>query len=201
MATRKKAAAGGAAARREAGTAGGRRRSRQVGGGGPELAGRVGRAAMPALRRAAGEGLGVVVAVAEGTGGAWDLACALADHTRAKARGGAGGTTRRATRVRDVGRVALPEVMAALGSPHRLRILMKLLEGPGTYQTLRKATGLQAGPLYHHIGQLRLAGLVGPKQRDLYELTRGGRNLALVAMVLPQLARDDRPRPQPEGEA
>ena len=90
----------------------------------------------------------------------------------------------------------LAGVLAAVGSPHRLKILVKLLEGPATYRSLQRTTRLKAGPLYHHIGQLRLAGLIGPKQRDLYDLTRGGRNLVLVALTLPSLVRDRRARPQ-----
>jgi predicted transcriptional regulator len=91
----------------------------------------------------------------------------------------------------------LAGVLSALGSTHRVRILAKLLEGPATYRALQKVTRLKAGPLYHHISQLRMAGLIGPKQRDLYELTRGGRNLLLVALAMPGLARDSRTRPQP----
>jgi predicted transcriptional regulator len=96
--------------------------------------------------------------------------------------------------------VRLAGALAALGSVHRLAILVKLLEGPGTYRTLQKATGLKAGPLYHHIGELRLAGLIGPRERDLYNLTRGGRNLVLLALTLPKLMRDRRPRPEPSAD-
>ncbi len=58
-----------------------------------------------------------------------------------------------------------------------------------------KVTKLKAGPLYHHINQRRLAGLMLPKERDLYELTRGGRNLIVTAMALGSLVRDARRRP------
>lgn len=159
------------------------------------------RAALPALRKQRGEGLGVVVAVAEGIGSQWDLAWAITDRTgsgggrlAARAGGGGGGGRRPASRSQAA---RLAGALAALGSVHRVQILAKLLEGPGTYRTLQKVTRLKAGPLYHHVAQLRLAGLIGPKQRDLYELTRGGRNLVLVALTLPKLIRDRRPRPQP----
>lgn len=89
--------------------------------------------------------------------------------------------------------------MAAVGHPHRGKIMLKLLDGPATYRTLQKVTRLKAGPLYHHINQLRLAGLILPKQRDLYELTRGGRNLILAAMLLGPLIRDTRRRPLSKG--
>jgi len=73
--------------------------------------------------------------------------------------------------------------------------MVKLLEGPGTYRALQKVTKLKAGPLYHHVSQLRLAGLILPKQRDLYELTRGGRNLILTVAAVGGLIRDGRRRP------
>lgn len=86
-------------------------------------------------------------------------------------------------------------VLAALGHAQRLVILLKLLEGPATYRGLSRATGLKAGPLYHHIRQLRLAGLLLSRARDLYELTRGGRNAAAACLVLSRLAGDKRPLP------
>jgi DNA-binding HxlR family transcriptional regulator len=90
-----------------------------------------------------------------------------------------------------------PRVCAAftaLGNSARVVILQLLLDGPATYRALQKATGLAAGPLYHHVNQLRLAGLILPKQRDLYELTRGGRNLYMIAMTLAALTGDRRRR-------
>ena len=86
--------------------------------------------------------------------------------------------------------------LAAVGHDVRARLMTKLLEGPATYRALERASGQKAGPLYHHINQLRLAGLILPKQRDLYELTRGGRNLILTVSVLGPLLRDVRRRPQ-----
>ncbi|MFQ5490883.1 MAG: winged helix-turn-helix domain-containing protein [Phycisphaerae bacterium] len=95
-------------------------------------------------------------------------------------------------------RIRVEEVaglLAAAGSAHRLRVLAKLLEGPANYQTLVRATKLKSGPLYHHIAELRAAGLVRPRQHDLYSLTRGGRNLILVVLTLPSLTKDQRPTP------
>jgi len=85
--------------------------------------------------------------------------------------------------------------MFALGHGQRLKIVRKLLDGPSTYQALKRLTKLTAGPLYHHINQLRLAGLILPKERDLYAVTRAGRNLILGMMVLGPLAQDLRRRP------
>jgi hypothetical protein len=87
------------------------------------------------------------------------------------------------------------QAMAALGHVSRARMLLKMLEGPATYRALQRVSALKAGPLYHHVNHLRLAGLILPKQRDLYELTRGGRNLMLVALGLAPLIRDKRRRP------
>lgn len=85
--------------------------------------------------------------------------------------------------------------MFALGHVQRMRIIRKLLDGPAIYQALKHLTKLKPGPLYHHINQLRLAGLILPKQRDLYELTRAGRNMAMGIMVLAPLTQDSRRRP------
>ncbi len=77
-------------------------------------------------------------------------------------------------------RQRLGVVLDAAASTHRLAILELLLGGPATYQHLQKTTGLKVGPLYHHVNQLRAAGLIGPKERDLYWLTQSGRILVLV---------------------
>lgn len=90
--------------------------------------------------------------------------------------------------------------LAAVGHAQRAKILAKLLEGPATYRALQSVTRLKAGPLYHHVNELRLAGLILPKQRDLYELTRGGRNAIMVACVMQKLLRDRRRRPIPTGK-
>jgi|GEM_PF-1584835 len=84
---------------------------------------------------------------------------------------------------------------AAIGHPQRTKMLLALLAGPTTYAALRKVTKLKAGPLYHHVNQLRMASLIRPRQRDLYELTRGGRNLALLAVAVSGMVEDSRRRP------
>ena len=89
--------------------------------------------------------------------------------------------------------------MAAVGHAVRLKFLGRLLDGPATYQSLKHSTKLKPGPLYHHINQLRLAGLILPKQRDLYELTRGGRNLVIALSLIGPLIGDRRRRPIQRG--
>lgn len=82
---------------------------------------------------------------------------------------------------------ALARNMAALSHPQRIRILLKLLAGEATHQLLRKTTDLKAGPLYHHLRELREAGFIGPKTRDLYVITRAGRRAVLGAMAMGRL--------------
>ncbi|UCG32073.1 MAG: winged helix-turn-helix transcriptional regulator [Phycisphaerales bacterium] len=90
-----------------------------------------------------------------------------------------GAKLRRKVRVERAARM-----MGVLGSGHRLRILGTLAGGAATYRRLVKTTGLAAGPLYHHVNQLRLAGLVRPKERDLYEITSKGMRCLLMAAAL-----------------
>jgi hypothetical protein len=145
--------------------------------------------------------LAAVVAVVEGNGQRWDVAQAAIDQTQAGAKAPHPDTAcvRAAKAVAARLRKGDPAaVLAAVGHPQRLRILVKLLEGPATYRSLQKVTGLKAGPLYHHVSQLRMATLIGPRQRDLYELTRAGRNVTLVALLIGSLARDGRGRPTPK---
>ncbi len=127
-----------------------------------------------------------VGAECDSVAGNWDVPLTLKDS-------GGRGAVGRATRIL----AGTCRALAAVGHVQRMRLMGKLLEGPATYQALQRVTKLKAGPLYHHINQLRLAGLILPKQRDLYELTRGGRNLILSAVALGPLVRDTRRRPIP----
>ena len=139
------------------------------------------------------DGWGAAVSIAERAGGATETSGGLYQVSLAK-QGGGGGTTKRRA-VAAVGRTCA--ALAAAAHHKRTALLCKLLEGPATYRALQKTTQLKPGPLYHHINQLRLAGLILPKQRDLYELTRGGRNLILVALAAAPLFKDGRRRPLP----
>jgi len=146
-------------------------------------------------------GLGTCLFVVEATGTSWDAVCALtgwfADGRRSPRSADeeielAARAFANKANIRRLGRL-----LAALGNPHRVKILAALLAGPQTYRGLVRATKLRAGPLYHHINQLRLAGFLAPKVRDTYVLTRAGRNLVLVALSLGPLMRDGRIRPVP----
>ena len=144
-------------------------------------------------------GLGTFVAVAEAFGETSEMQVA-----RVEAFGASPGPGAAARKFASRARLEeLARVLSAFGSAHRLQILTSLLYGPATYRTLQRASDLKAGPFYHHINQLRLAGFLGPKTRDLYVLTRAGRNALLVALSLSSLIKDRRIRPLPvePGEA
>lgn len=84
---------------------------------------------------------------------------------------------------RGVNPAELARILAAIAHPQRLAILFKLLACEGSHQMLARVTGLKAGPLYYHLRELRAAGLIGPKVRDLYVLSPAGTRtlLAIIA--------------------
>lgn len=150
------------------------------------------------LREGRQEGCSALVVLRERVGRLLDESVdgCVVESTCAREKRGRGVATSQGRRAR-VPQVAANtcRALAALGHVQRSKIMGKLLDGPATYGTLQKITKLKAGPLYHHINQLRLAGLMLPKQRDLYELTRGGRNLILITMTMGGLIRDTKRRP------
>lgn len=83
----------------------------------------------------------------------------------------------------------LARMLAAIAHPQRLAILLKLLASEANHKLLTKTTGLKAGPLYYHLRELREAGLIGPRTRDLYVMTRLGRRVILAAIATEQLCR------------
>jgi hypothetical protein len=155
---------------------------------------------VPAGREKAVVGLGAFVAVVEATGGRLDGKISEVRQfvVGRQAREKPNAVMERAAK--RFGRAdleSLSQVLAAFGSVHRLIILATLLEGPATYRSLQHRTSLKAGPLYHHINQLRLTNLVGPKSRDTYILTRAGRNVLLLVLALGPLLKGARSRPMP----
>lgn len=136
--------------------------------------------AFPALLRA--EGHGALVVIADRADRKITLKAEAFERAEGSTRGGGRGAARR--------KITTPAVcttFAALGHPKRAAILAKLLEGPCIYRALRKVTGLGPGPLYHHINQLRLAGLMISRERNLYELTSVGRTAILIAQAIAPL--------------
>ena len=83
----------------------------------------------------------------------------------------------------------IASLLSVLSHPQRIAILGKLLEGEATHKMLGKHTGLKAGPLYHHLRELRSAGLIGPKVRDLYVITRTGKRALLATLAMDRLCR------------
>jgi len=79
---------------------------------------------------------------------------------------------------------SMAAILAAMGHVQRLRIMLKLLGGDATHKLLSKETGLKPGPLYHHIRELRSAGMIGPKIRDLYTLSDTGRRVLLTILAM-----------------
>lgn len=140
---------------------------------------------------------GACVTIAERNGSTWEVAhhvCSVTSKDPAGPRGG--GELERRVRRPVGGGATISEgtcvSLAAVGHPMRGKILLKLLCEKATYSDLQRTTKLQAGPLYHHINQLRMAGLIGPKQRDTYELTRSGRNLIMIIAAAAPLIRNGR---------
>ncbi|NLX13442.1 MAG: winged helix-turn-helix transcriptional regulator [Phycisphaerales bacterium] len=79
-------------------------------------------------------------------------------------------------------------LLAAVSHPRRIHILKVLLGGPACYRAMAKATGLKAGPLYHHLSELRSAGLIGPKTRDAYVITRKGQRIAFLILAMQKMS-------------
>lgn len=114
-------------------------------------------------------------------------------RAKQKAAGPAVRVPRRKSAARQIARGIRPEnvarLLAALAHPQRVRILLTLLDGEATHKKLARTTKLKAGPLYHHLRELRMAGLIGPKTRDLYTLTPAGGRAILAGLAMERLCR------------
>ncbi|HUW83820.1 MAG TPA: winged helix-turn-helix domain-containing protein [Phycisphaerae bacterium] len=71
----------------------------------------------------------------------------------------------------------------AMANPRRVAMLKAIFTGAGRYAQLAETLGLKAGPLYHHVRELRLAGLLELAQRDTYRLTEYGKYALLLACL------------------
>lgn len=118
----------------------------------------------------------------------------LLTHPRKPAAGVFPGVRERESAARRVTRGSDPRrlagLLAAIAHPQRLAVLLKLLAGEANHKLLIKATCLKAGPLHYHLRELRGAGLIGPKQRDIYSLTKRGRRTILAALAMGRLCRE-----------
>jgi DNA-binding HxlR family transcriptional regulator len=71
-----------------------------------------------------------------------------------------------------------------LGHADRVRIAQALAAGANSHHLLAQASGLKAGPLYHHLRELERAGLVLLRRRNVYALTEFGRAFLAVNVML-----------------
>jgi predicted transcriptional regulator len=84
---------------------------------------------------------------------------------------------------------ATARLLDALAHPQRIQLLLSLLAGQSNHKKLAAVTNLKAGPLYHHLRELRMAEFIGPKERDEYSITRKGRRAILAAITLEKACR------------
>jgi DNA-binding transcriptional ArsR family regulator len=75
---------------------------------------------------------------------------------------------------------AIARLFTAFAHPQRVSIMKAIYTGAASYADLREKVGLKAGPMYHHIKELRLAGVVSDGPRDLYRLTPRGEKALIV---------------------
>lgn len=80
-------------------------------------------------------------------------------------------------------------LFSALANPHRVAICKSLLSGAKGHTELRAICHLNAGPLYHHLRELRLAGYLGSPERDRYALSPRGRDMLLIALCVGAMMR------------
>jgi hypothetical protein len=78
----------------------------------------------------------------------------------------------------------LAELAAGFAHPQRVILVRALMEGASSYRQIRMALGAKAGPLYHHVKQLRLCGLLQVGPRDVYRLTEAGQLAAGVLCAM-----------------
>lgn len=81
----------------------------------------------------------------------------------------------------------LAKLLSAFAHPHRVAIIKAIFAGAGHYADLREKVPLKAGPMYHHLRELRLAGVLADGPRDVYELTQIGRDALLIVCSLGSL--------------
>ncbi|MBN1344789.1 MAG: winged helix-turn-helix transcriptional regulator [Phycisphaerae bacterium] len=89
---------------------------------------------------------------------------------------------------------ALAKLLCAFAHPQRVAIIKAIFTGAGTYADLRERVGLKAGPMYHHLRELKLAGVLADGPRDVYRLTRQGKDALILACSLATLHDRNRAR-------
>ena len=84
----------------------------------------------------------------------------------------------------------MAKLLSAFGHPQRVAIAKAIYAGAHRYASLRESVDLKAGPMYHHLRELRLAGVLADGPRDAYELTDRGRDAVIVLCSLASLWQD-----------
>ncbi len=79
---------------------------------------------------------------------------------------------------------AIAKLFGAFGHPHRVAIIKAIFSGAGRYADLRERVPLKPGPMYHHLKELRLAGVLADGPRDVYALTPAGRDALILTCCL-----------------
>lgn len=74
--------------------------------------------------------------------------------------------------------------LGGLAHPDRIRLAIAMMTGADTHLKLSTETRLAAGPLYHHLRAMQLAGLVHQPSRNFYTLTEQGEMLLLIAACI-----------------
>ncbi|MBI5762879.1 MAG: hypothetical protein HZA51_05060 [Planctomycetes bacterium] len=82
----------------------------------------------------------------------------------------------------DAGRTA--GQLGGLAHPDRIRLAIAMMTGADTHMKLSTETRLAAGPLYHHLRAMQLAGLVHQPSRNFYTLTEQGETLLLITACI-----------------
>jgi hypothetical protein len=94
--------------------------------------------------------------------------------------------------LRGLDQPGMARVFAALGSSRRLAMLGAIFDGACSYAALVGRLNMKAGPLYHHVRELRLAGLLESDARDSYRLSKRGTYAWLAACSLDALLKSVR---------
>lgn len=72
----------------------------------------------------------------------------------------------------------------ALANEHRINILKALADAEKTTARLAELTGIEGGPLYHHLKELNNARFIQQRERGLYGITRAGLDALLTVCAL-----------------
>lgn len=130
-------------------------------------------------------GVGVVLAVSERSGDEIRTYCGRFERFSAKP-----GHRPRTALLGLADPPAVARLMSGLAHPDRVRIVRAILAGADSHQTLSKASGLKAGPLYHHLRELERAGFLRCELRNQHRVTELGRVVFFAGTLLAHRGRN-----------